>query len=62
VSCSVHYKPLHRMSYWKDRLKLDPASFPGAEAIWQGCLSLPLFPDLQAEERTHVVESIRSLI
>ena len=62
VSCSVHYKPLHRMSYWKDRLQLDPASFPGAEAIWQGCLSLPLFPDLQAAERDHVIESIRSLI
>ncbi len=62
VSCSVHYKPLHRMSYWQSRLNLDPADFPGAEAIWRGCLSLPVFPDLQPDEQQHVLEAIQASI
>ena len=59
VSCSVHYKPLHRMRYWRERLALDPADFPGAESIWHGCISLPIFPDLQPNEQAHVIEVLQ---
>jgi len=62
VSCSVHYKPLHRMTYWADRLQLDPNAFPGAESIWSGCLSLPIFPSLSHDEQDFVIDQVRALL
>ncbi len=62
VACSVHYKPLHRMSYWQAHLNLDPSMFPGAESLWQGCLSLPVFPNLRPNEQDHVINSIRAAL
>ena len=62
VSTSVHYKPLHRMRYWQERLGLKTADFPGAESIWCGCISLPIFPDLQPDEQTHVIEAMQHVL
>ncbi len=50
IGTSVHYKPLHRMSYYRDRYGLREDDFPNAERIWQGCLSLPIYPSLSDEE------------
>ena len=62
ISCSVHYKPLHRMTYWAERLNLKPDDFPGAESIWQGCFSLPIFPCLNDSEQSFVIDEIKALI
>jgi dTDP-4-amino-4,6-dideoxygalactose transaminase len=58
IGTSVHYKPIHRMTYYRDRYDLDPSQFPNAERVWRGCLSLPLFPTLQDEEVDYVCSSI----
>ena len=54
VGTSVHYKPLHRMSYYRDRYRLSLADFPEAERTWQGCLSLPIYPTLADEDLEYV--------
>ncbi len=46
VGTSVHYIPLHRMPYWKDRYTLVPETFPQAEARYLRTVSLPLYPSL----------------
>ena len=55
IGTSVHYKPLHRMTHWS-RTAVGAAeasapaafreTFPGAEAWYEGCVSLPLFPSM----------------
>lgn len=62
VGTSVHYKPLHRMSYYKKRYDLRAESFPNAERIWSGCLSLPLFPTLKEEELDRVCATFQDLL
>jgi len=62
VSCSVHYKPLHRMRYWQERLDVHAAGFPGAESIWRGCISLPVFPDLGPQEQDHVIATVQRVL
>ncbi len=62
VACSVHYKPLHQMHYWQERLNLQPVAFPGAESIWRGCISLPIFPDLRPNEQAHVIEVLQRVL
>jgi len=58
VGTSVHYKPIHRMSYYRERYELEPSLFPNAERIWGGCLSLPIYPTLRDEEVDYVCSSI----
>lgn len=56
VSTGVHYMPLPMQPLF---MKFAGAT-PVAESIWKQLVTLPLFPDLKAEEIEHVKESIRS--
>jgi len=62
IGTSVHYKPLHRLAYYRDRYGLRPEDYPNAERLWRGCVSLPIFPSLTDAELGYVVETIRSLL
>jgi dTDP-4-amino-4,6-dideoxygalactose transaminase len=59
VWCGVHYKPLYRMTAWKD----DPAKYPNCEKIWTRLLSLPLFVDITSEQQEfvgiHLLEALK---
>lgn len=58
IGTSVHYKPLHRMTYYKDKYNLKAESFPNAELFWKSCISLPIYSSLQANELCYVKERV----
>ncbi len=62
IGTSVHYKPLHRMTYYRDRYNLDVRDFPDAERAWQGCVSLPIYPSLSDEDLEYVCSTIRDIL
>lgn len=62
IGTSVHYKPLHRMTYYKETYNLNPDDFPNTEKIWQGTVSLPIFPDLKNEELSYICHKIKELL
>lgn len=62
VGVSVHYKPIHRMTYYKQTYHLDPGNYPNAEKIWQGTVSLPIYPDLTEEGLEFVCQTVKSLL
>jgi dTDP-4-amino-4,6-dideoxygalactose transaminase len=62
IGTSVHYKPLHRMTYYKERYGLRPEDFPNAERIWKGCVSLPIYPSLNNEELEYICKTIRNIL
>jgi dTDP-4-amino-4,6-dideoxygalactose transaminase len=62
IGTSVHYKPLHRMSYYRKTYNLNPADFPNAEKIWTGTVSLPIYPNLQQLEIEYICDSIESIL
>jgi dTDP-4-amino-4,6-dideoxygalactose transaminase len=62
IGTSVHYKPLHRMTYYKERYGLRPEDFPNAEKIWKGCVSLPIYPTLANCELEYICETIRKIL
>lgn len=62
IGTSVPYKPLHRMSYYRDRYSLEPGQFPAAERVWHGCVGLPLYPTLDDEDIDYVCDSIRQIL
>lgn len=62
IGTSVHYKPLHRMTYYKERYGLRPEDFPNAERIWKGCVSLPIYPTLSDEELGYICKCIHEIL
>jgi len=62
VGLSVHYKPLHRMTYYRERYGHKCEDFPGTEKIWKGTVSLPIYPSLNEDELAYIVGSIRDVL
>ncbi len=58
IGTSVHYKPLHRMTYYRDKYALKMENYPNTEKYWQGCLSLPLYPTLSNKEIDQITDII----
>ncbi len=62
IGTSVHYKPLHRMTYYQKKYGLKPEDFPNAERTWRGNVSLPVYPYMTEEELDYVTGTIRKLL
>jgi len=62
IGTSIHYKPLHRMSFYKNKYSLKTEEFPNSEKLWKGCFSLPIFPDLKENELEHIINSLKEIL
>jgi dTDP-4-amino-4,6-dideoxygalactose transaminase len=62
IGTSVHYRPLHQMTYWKQRYSFNPDDFVEADRYFAGAVTLPLFPTMTYQEVDRVVEAVRDLL
>lgn len=62
IGTSVHYKPLYRMKYYKETYNLNPEDFPNTERIWNGTVSLPIYPTLTDDELSYICKTIRAIL
>lgn len=62
IGTSVHYKPLHQMTYYKEKYNLQPEQFPNAEKTWKGNVSLPIYPFMTEEELEYISETIHEIL
>ena len=62
IGCSVHYIPLHRHPYWRDRYNLKVNEFSTSENLYRQIVSLPIYYDLSDNEVEYIIKSIKSLI
>ena len=62
IGTSVHYVPLHRHPYWRDRYGLTPEQFPQADAAYQSMLSLPLFTAMSDADQDRVIAALHELL
>jgi dTDP-4-amino-4,6-dideoxygalactose transaminase len=61
IGTSVHYRPLHQMTYWKERYPSEPSEFVAADRYFAGAVTLPLFPgmtDAQVDRIADIVHQI----
>ena len=56
IGSQVHYIPVHTQPYWRGRH--GELTLPGAEAWYDRCLSLPLFPTMADGDVTRVVDAL----
>lgn len=61
IGVNVHYIPIHMQPYYQT-LGFKAGDFPNSEAYYQRALSLPLFPDLSAQDQDSVVAELREAI
>jgi dTDP-4-amino-4,6-dideoxygalactose transaminase len=60
IGTSVHYVPLHRQPYWRDRYGLKPEQFPQADLAYQRMFSIPLFTAMSDDEQGRVIAALRA--
>ena len=62
IGSSVHYRPLHHMTYWR-RQPCDPqGGFPVADRYFDGAITLPLFPGMREIEAREVIAVLREAL
>jgi len=57
----VHYIPIHRQPYYRDRFDVPPKIFPVAEAYYESCLTLPFYASLENEDVSRVIDAIHGI-
>jgi len=62
IGTSVHYKPLHRMSYYKEKYQLNEKDYPNCEKTWKGNVSLPIFPYMKLNELQYICNTITDIL
>lgn len=62
IGTSVHYKPLHQMTYYKKHYNLKPEDFPNAETTWRGNVSLPLYPFMKEEDLAYICQNVKHIL
>ena len=62
IGTSVHFIPLHRHPFYRDRFGYRPEQFPVAEEIYRGLLSLPLYPKMTDQDVVDVIEAVRDIV
>lgn len=62
IGTSVHYVPLHRQPYWRDRYGLGPEMFPHSDAAYQSMVSIPLFTAMADGDQDRVIAALREAL
>jgi dTDP-4-amino-4,6-dideoxygalactose transaminase len=62
IGTSVHFIPLHRQPYYRDRFGFQPADLPVADAAYERLISLPLYTRMTERDVDDVVEAVRRVV
>lgn len=58
IGTSVHFIPLHRHPYWRDRYGLQPGAFPVTERLFAEEISLPIYVSMEDAQVDRVIETL----
>jgi dTDP-4-amino-4,6-dideoxygalactose transaminase len=61
IGISVHFIPLHTMSYYREKYGLQPDELPHAMECFRTAISLPLAPGHTDDEVERVIASVRAV-
>ena len=62
IGSSVHYVPLHRQPYWRDKYQLTIDMFPITDKAYQAMLSIPLYTAMSDEQQDRVIQVLREAL
>lgn len=62
IGTSVHWMPLHMHPYYCQKFGYKASDLPCAASIYPELISLPIYPDMTAEEVEYVCRNLREII
>ena len=62
IAASVHFTPLHQMSYFRDQYHLRSEDLPLATREGQRIVTLPLYPTMTEQDVNDVVAAVKQVI
>jgi dTDP-4-amino-4,6-dideoxygalactose transaminase len=62
IGTSVHYVPLHRHPYWRDKYELKNESFPESDKAYLSMLSIPLYTSMSDDQQDRVISVLREAL
>lgn len=62
IGSSVHYRPLHRMTYWAREGGARSGAFPVADRYFEGAVTLPLYPAMRETEAEEVASALQEAL
>ncbi|HLG98218.1 MAG TPA: DegT/DnrJ/EryC1/StrS aminotransferase family protein [Bryobacteraceae bacterium] len=62
IGTSVHFIPLHRHPFYRERYGYRIADFPVAEHLYTGLVSLPLYPSMTDGDVQDVIDTVRQIV
>ncbi len=62
IGCSVHFIPVHKHPYYKERYGYRESDYPVANRVFEQSLSLPIYPDMSDEELEYVIRNFLELV
>jgi perosamine synthetase len=61
IYVQVHYVPLHYHPFFQGKYGYERGQFPSAEAVYDGIVSLPMFPAMGDEDVENVIQAVERL-
>lgn len=61
IGCTVNYRPLSWLTFFRTHFNLRDEDYPNATAIGHTTVSLPLYPNLTEAEIGYVIDSVRNI-
>ncbi|WP_346886278.1 DegT/DnrJ/EryC1/StrS aminotransferase family protein [Clostridium sp. UBA4395] len=62
IGTSVHFIPVHLMSYYRENFGYKEGDFPVAESYFDTILSLPLYPKMNDDDVEDVINAVTNII
>jgi len=62
IGTSVHYVPLHRQPYWRDRYHLTNNQFPEADKAYLSMVSIPLYTAMSYDQQDRVIQALHEAL
>ncbi|WP_243842868.1 DegT/DnrJ/EryC1/StrS family aminotransferase [Mumia sp. ZJ430] len=62
IGSSVHFIPLHQLTYWRTSLRPEPDAFPVADTVFPRIVSVPIFSAMTYDEVDRVADAVREVV
>lgn len=62
IGTSVHYRPLHMMSFYANKYGFAPDDFPVSRDAFERMISIPLHPRLTDDDVADVIDSVLGIV
>ena len=62
IGTSVHYVPLHRQPYWRDRYQLTNDMFPETDRAYLSMVSIPLYTAMSDRQQDRVIQAMHEAL